>query len=98
MPETIPDRPTDLPDPNSPDAPDRFTIWDGDVPKSYVRVWNPETEEFMWIPEDEIPLASALPKTGHRGNGIGWVCMSILSLMGMGVLIYWKKREHDFVE
>lgn len=98
VPETIPDRPTDLPDPNSPDAPDRFTIWDGDVPKSYVRVWNPETEEFMWIPEDEIPLASALPKTGHRGNGIGWVCMSILSLMGMGVLIYWKKREHDFVE
>lgn len=96
VPETLPNRPTELPDPNSPDSPDRYTIWDGDVPRTYVKVWNPETEEFMWIPEDEIPLAGMLPKTGDTSHRVLWIFISILSLCGIGALLFVRTRhKHD---
>lgn len=96
FPETLPNRPTELPDPNSPDSPERFTIWDGDVPKTYVKVWNPETEEFMWIPEEEVPLSGMLPKTGDTSHGVLWIFIAILSLCGIGALLFVKaRRRHD---
>ncbi len=84
----------ELPDPNSPDSPDTVTITEGDVPTTYVKVWNPETEEFMYIPEDEVPLWG-LPKTGDRGRLFRWALLSASSL-GIFLAVWFlgfRKRE-----
>ena len=58
-----PGLPTELPDPNDPSSPDEITIEENGVPKTYVKVWDPIPGEYVYIPEDEIPLGEA-PKTG----------------------------------
>ncbi len=56
------DLPTKLPYPVTADSPDEITILEDGVPTTYVKMWDPETEEFIYIPEDEVPLTSAEPE------------------------------------
>ena len=89
----MPPYPTELPDPNDPNSPDTVTIMEDDVPRTYIKVWDPETEEYIYLPEDEVPRAAMLPKTGdHSGKGL-WKVMFILSLISSAVLFWLKRME-----
>lgn len=56
------DLPTKLPYPVTADSPDEITILEDGVPTTYVKMWDPETGEFIYIPEDKVPLTSAEPE------------------------------------
>ncbi len=90
----VPQYLTELPDPNVPGSPDSVTIMEDDVPRTYIKVWNPETEEFVYLPEDEVPLSSMLPKTGDPFKRDLWRMMFILSLISTAVLLCLKKIEN----
>lgn len=85
--------PEELPDPNDPESPERITILENGVPRTYLKMWDPEKEEFMYIPEDEIPLAFMLPPTGDRSRRIIWAMVCGLSLSGMAALSWGRRRK-----
>ncbi len=87
--------PTELPDPNDPDAPDTITIWEDDVPKTYIKVWNEETEEFEYILDEEIPLANREPELETPATGDArltglWLLVNVLSLTGLAAVYFLK--------
>ena len=89
-----PEPPTELPDPNDPESPDTITIIEDDVPKTYVKVWDPETEQFMYIPEDEVPLFGfETPETGDNSQRMILAGLCALSLSGIAGLIVTKRRN-----
>ena len=53
--------PTELPDPNDPGSPDRIIVLVDDTPVPFVKWWDPESEEWVYIPEDDIPLIDMYP-------------------------------------
>lgn len=89
----MPQYPVELPDPNAPGSPDSITIMEDDVPRTYIKVWDPETEEFVYLPEDEVPLASMLPQTGDSFKKDVWRITFILSLLSTTVLLCLKVLE-----
>lgn len=97
--ETIPENPTpltELPDPNEPDSPDVVTIIEDEVPTTYVKVQAPETEEFMYIPEEDVPLYGfEIPETGDNGQTVLWAALSAASLTGIAVLTVTRKKEEE---
>ncbi len=64
--------PDSLPDPNAPNSPERITIWEGGVPKTYVKVWDSQNNEWVYLPESQVPLIGRMmPKTGdHSKTGL----------------------------
>ena len=93
-----PELPVELPNPNEPDSPDTVTILEDDVPTTYVKVPDPENEEeFIYIPEDEIPLQGfEIPETGDNGQTILWAVLSAASLTGIVALgIPSRKKEEE---
>ncbi len=60
-PETTP-----TPDPRMPDSPDIITIDDEGVPRTYVKIWDSEEEDWTYIPEDDVPRA--LPDPNDAGS------------------------------
>lgn len=83
----------DLPDPNDPDSPDTVTIWDDDVPRTYVKVWDPEDEEWEWIPEEDVPLMSLnIPDTGDTNAVVRWGLLTLAALAGVVVLFFTELR------
>lgn len=89
-----PGYPTELPDPNDPDSPEEITIWEDGVSKTYVKLWNPEIEEWVYILDSEIPLWY-FPDTGD-GSGIGfWAVMCIISLCGMTLLVRIARKRKN---
>lgn len=90
-----PDEP-DLPDPNDPDSPPTVTIPDGDVPRTYVRVWDPQKEEWVYLPEDEVPLAGRTSaKTADSMAPVFWMFMTGMSVAGVGIFHYNKKKKEE---
>lgn len=87
-------RHTTPPDPNDPDTPDTITIWDEDTPTSYIKVWDPEEEEWVWIEDDEVALGSievekpTVPKTGDESAVGVWTLLLAISLVGMISLFF----------
>ena len=73
------------------------TIFEDDVPTTYVKVQDPETEEFIYIPEDEIPLYGfEVPETGDSGKTTLWAFLSTASLIGVvGLHLAGRKRRED---
>lgn len=73
VPVERPDPRDQLPDPNDPESPDTVVIMDGDVPLTFIKVWNPETEEYEYIPDEDVPLGSLpgerSPQTGETHSG-----------------------------
>lgn len=75
-PETPPEnpgRPTELPDPNDPNSPEEITIWENGVPKTYVKIWDPEKEEWVYVPDGEVPLWNKVPQTGDAPGAGLWM-------------------------
>lgn len=84
-PENPGDLPTELPDPNIPDSPEVITILENGVPTTYRKVWDPKTETWIYVPEEEAPLHGVDgPDTGDYGV-FPWGLFSILSLSGIVV-------------
>lgn len=83
-----------LPDSNDPNSPEQVTIVEDGVPTTYIKTWDPETEEYFYVPEDEVPLAT-LPKTGDPSHTGMIVVLMVISLMGIAafsVLRFRRKR------
>lgn len=75
--------PTELPDPNMPGSPELFTIWENGVPRTYRKVWDPETGAWIYVLAEDIPLYYAdVPETGEH-SALPWGLLSILSLSGI---------------
>lgn len=90
--------PPELPDPNDPETPEYFTIWDEDTPTTYIKVWDPEEEEFYWIDEDETALAGfridrEVPTTGDSSNMGLYLAVAVLSAAGIAGLSFRRKKE-----
>lgn len=100
-PETPPEEPeypTELPDPNNPESPERITILVNGVPTSYIKVWDPELEEWVYLMESEVPLSDmglGLPKTGDDRRIILGMMLAAGSLCGMGVLSLSFRKRRD---
>lgn len=96
IPEIPPEElPTELPDPNDPDSPDRITILEDGVPRTYVKVWDPDKLEWVYIPEEEVPLWGMVPQTGD-GNSPGFLLvLAAVSLCGLGALKFTPQKK-DF--
>ncbi len=91
---------TELPDPNDPESPDKITIWDDDIPTTYVKWWDPEAEEWVYIPENEIPLMNMEPDpeptVPATGDGIlFWLLASGASLTGLTVVRNLRRKEDE---
>ena len=50
------------------------------------KVWDPENEEFIYIPDDEVPLWDATPQTNDSSHTALWAVLCAVSLAGMIVL------------
>lgn len=87
-----PGYPAELPDPNDPDAPDSITIWESGVAKTYIRVWDPDKEEWVWILDEDVALANA-PRSGDDSTPGLWIFLTATSLVGLGTLGYIKVRK-----
>ena len=79
---------TELPDPNDPDSPDEITIIEDGVPKSFEKVWDDEEEEWVYIPEDDVPR---VPMTGDPFNV--WPYVTILSAAGLFYLLVIEPKK-----
>ena len=72
-----------------------LTIWEDDVPKTYIKVWNEETEEFEYILDEEIPLANREPELETPATGDArltglWLLVNVLSLTGLAAVYFLK--------
>lgn len=90
--EPEPELPTELPDPNDPDSPEKITIMEDGVPKTYVKVWDSQMEEWIYIPEEEVPLWG-FPPTGDDSDSILWIILSAASFAG--ILFLWAGRDKE---
>ncbi len=70
----------ELPDPSDPDSPDEITIDEDGVPKTYRKVWDPETEEWVYIEDEDVPL------TGDTSRTALWAVLALASLAGVALL------------
>ncbi len=97
--------PGEEPDPNEPDSPDEITIIDEDVPQTYIKTWDPENEEYVYIPEEPTPLApitptptpfarlDTTPKTDDPNHPWFWFGLCFASIFGIGLLRPRKKED-----
>ncbi len=85
-----PGYPTELPDPNDPDSPDRITIWEDGVPKTYIRIWDPDNEEYVYILDEDPPLA---PMTGDESQSALWMALMLGSLTALCALYVTRSRK-----
>ncbi len=83
-----------LPDAQLPDMPEQITLFENGVPRGYVRVWNPDTQQWEWIPEDEVPLGTiGLPKAGDDSHPMLWLALFFGSIGGIVILIILRKKS-----
>lgn len=88
-----PELPTELPDPNDPDSPDRITILENGVPRTYVKVWDPDILQWIYIPEEEVPLWGSVPATGDE-SGFGFlVVLAVGSMCGLVWLQFGSQKK-----
>lgn len=97
--------PGEEPDPNEPDSPDEITIIDEDVPQTYIKTWDPENEEYVYLPEEPTPLApmtptptpltrlDTTPKTDDPNHPWFWLGLCFASILGIGLLK--PRKKHD---
>ena len=55
------------------------------MPKTYVKMWDPEQQMFVYIPEEDVPLFG-LPKMGVRGRDA--LCR-VMWLAILGIVAEW---------
>lgn len=89
-----PEYPTELPDPNDPDSPERITILEEGVPKTYVKVWEPVIEEWIYIPEEEVPLWGSVATGDGNVPGV-WLIVAGMALAGVLFLRETERRNRN---
>ena len=90
-----PELPTELPDPNDPNSPDRITILENGVPRTYVKVWDPDILQWIYIPEEEVPMWGSVPGTGDE-SGLGFlVVLAVGSMCGLAWLNFTPQKKKD---
>lgn len=94
IPPENPGYPTELPDPNDPDSPDRITIWEEGVPKTYVKVWDPDAEQFIYILDEEVPMWG-VAGTGDENNMALWLILGAGSMCALGMLGWSERRRKE---
>ncbi len=82
----LPEYPTELPDPNDPDSPDRITIVKEGVPLTYVKVWDPVTQKWAYILDEDVPTYG-LPKTGNSGQKMVFYFLTFAGALGSTVIV-----------
>ncbi len=97
--------PGEEPDPNEPDSPEEITIVEEDVPQTYIKTWDPENEEYVYIPEEPTPLAPITPtplarldytpKTDDPNHPWFWFGLCFTSILGIGLLKPRKKHNDE---
>ncbi len=99
--------PGETPNPNEPDSPNEILIMEDDVPQSYIKTWDPENEEYVYMPEEPIPLApmdqtpiplarlDSTPKTNDPTRPWFWLGLCIASILGIGLLKPRKKNDEE---
>ena len=97
--------PGEEPDPNEPDSPEEITIVEEDVPQTYIKTWDPENEEYVYIPEEPTPLAPITPtplarldytpKTDDPNHPWFWLGLCFTSILGIGLLKPRKKHNDE---
>ncbi len=63
-----------------------------------MKVWNPETQQYEYIPEEEVPMAWETPKTGDDQEIGRWLMMAACALAGMGLAgfpAFRRRREEE---
>ena len=80
--------PSELPDPNNPDSPNTITILVNGVPTTYFKYWDPELKEYVYLLEDQIPLAYRLPDAGEDSQRLLWLTLCGISMAGMMMLLW----------
>ena len=65
------------------------------MPKVYVKVWDPEEEEWIYILEDEVPLSDMTPQTGDPSATALWGLVCAGSLSGIALILKKKPRKED---
>lgn len=82
-----------LPDPNDPNSPDTITVWEDGVPKTYIKIWDPEIQEFVYLLEEDVPLGwMDLPKTGDRSRNPLWAVLLLSGAAGaLGIMAVRRK-------
>ena len=70
-----------------------MTIWDGDVPTTYKKVWDPEEEEWVYVPEEDVPTTwkEGVPATGD--SGLVWAGAALLSGGILAAVLLLKKKD-----
>ena len=91
-----PELPTELPDPNDPDSPDRITILEDGVPRTYVKVWDPDILQWIYIPEEEVPLWGSVPATGDESGHGFWMVLAAAAVCGAVSLKLTPQKKKDF--
>lgn len=81
-----------LPDPSDPGSPEEVTIIEDGVPKTYKKLWDPVTEEWDYILEDEVPLGT-VPRTGDSTSPLLLLCAMAFSVTGLVALTPRKRKE-----
>ena len=97
-PPGTPPRVPELPDPNIPGAPEEVTVVDEDVPLTYVKTWDPEEEEYVYVPEEDVPLADVTPETGDSSETARWAFLCLMSAAGLAVLRSVEPRKKEEAE
>ncbi len=64
------------------------------MPKTYVKVWDPENEAWIYIPEEDVPLWNKVPKTGDGSRTELWAALAAASLCGAAALNLRKKKSN----
>ena len=77
------------------------------IAQSYIKTWDPENEEFVYLPEEPIPLApmtptptplarlDTTPKTNDPTQPWFWLGLCIASILGIGLLKPRKKNDEE---
>ncbi len=75
------------------------------VPQTYIKTWDPENEEYVYLPEEPAPLASFIPastplarldmtpKTDDSGHPWLWIELCFAAILGTGLLKPRKKTN-----
>ncbi len=58
------------------------------MPTTYFKYWDPELKEYVYLLEDQIPLAYRLPDAGEDSQRLLWLTLCGISMAGMMMLLW----------
>lgn len=62
--------------------------------KTYVKVWDEELEEWVYLPEEEVPLSGQeVPQTGDESKLWLWGLLSLAALAGLAFVLLKKPGQ-----